>query len=85
MSVTIIDTDIFIDAARQVPEAIACLNKIGQNSTRAISVITQMELYVGCRNKMELRNTEHFLKLFQIINLNDKSCQIAVDCCDNIV
>jgi hypothetical protein len=79
MSVTIIDTDILIDAARRVPEAMSCLNKIGKKSTLAISVITQMELYIGCRNKTELRNTEHFLKLFQIVNLNDKSCQTAVD------
>ncbi len=79
MSVTIIDTDILIDSARQAPEAISCLNKIIQKSIPAISVITQMELFVGCRNKTELRNTEHFLKRFQVVNLNDQSCRIAVD------
>ena len=44
MSVTIIDTDILIEPARQAREAIACLDEIEQRSTLAISVITQMEL-----------------------------------------
>ena len=38
-----------------------------------------MELLVGCRNKIELRNTERFLRRFHIITLDDQSCQAAVD------
>jgi len=39
-----------------------------------------MELLVGCRNKIELKNTERFLDHFQIIKLNstisDKSLEL---------
>ena len=58
----IVDTDILIDAAWQVSEAVNCLDSIEQKSALAISVVTQMELVVGCRNKTELRNMERFLQ-----------------------
>lgn len=54
---TIVDTDILIDAAHQISEAVDCLIQIERQSVLAVSVITQMELLVGCRNKAELRNT----------------------------
>ncbi len=44
----------------------------------AVSVITQMELFVGCRNKTELRTTERFLQRFQVFNLNEQACDAAV-------
>ena len=47
MSVTVVDTDILIDAARQVREAIECLEGLEQSSALAVSVITQLELFVG--------------------------------------
>lgn len=79
MTVTVVDTDILIDAGRQVREAVACLNNIEQESMLAVSVITQMELFVGCRNKTELRTTERFLQRFQVFNLNEQACEAAVD------
>lgn len=79
MSTTIVDTDILIDAGRQVYEAIACLDKMEQEATLAISVVTLMELFVGCRNKTELRSTERFLQRFQILNLNEQACETAVN------
>ena len=79
MSVTIVDTDILIDAARQIREAVDCLDEIERRSTLAVSVITQMELFVGCRSKTELRNTERFLRRFQITPLDDQACHAAVD------
>jgi predicted nucleic acid-binding protein len=79
MSVTIIDTDILIDAARQVSNAIDCLNELERRSTLAVSVITEMELFVGCRNKTELRNVERFLRRYRIIKLNDQACDKAVE------
>jgi len=79
MSVTLIDTDIMIDAGRQVREAVACLDEIERRSTLAISVITRMELFVGCRNKTELRNIERFLQRFRVFNLSEPACDIAVD------
>ncbi|MFH1860821.1 MAG: type II toxin-antitoxin system VapC family toxin [bacterium] len=75
----IVDTDIIIDAALQVSEAINCLNNIEQKSILAISVITKMELFVGCRNKTELRNTEHFLQRFQLLKLNEQISDTAIN------
>ncbi len=40
--VTIIDTDILIDAAHQISEAVECLIQIERQSVLAVSVITQM-------------------------------------------
>lgn len=51
-ALTIVDTDVLIDAALQINKAIDCLDGLEQNSMLAISVITQMELFVGCRNKI---------------------------------
>ena len=79
MSVTLIDTDILIDAASLICEAVNCLNSLENASTLAVSVITQMELVVGCRNKSELRKMEQFLGRFQIIPLNEQISSIAVD------
>jgi predicted nucleic acid-binding protein len=79
MNVAVVDTDILIDAARQAEEAITCLQQLEQRSALAVSVITQMELFVGCRNKAEPRDTERFLQRFRIITLNEQACQTAVD------
>ncbi len=76
---TIVDTDILIDAARQVSEAIECLDRIESVSVLAVSVITQMELWVGCRNKTELRNTERFLQRFQILKLSERASDTALE------
>ncbi len=38
-----------------------------------------MELIVGCRNKIELKNLDQFLEDFEIIGLNYSITQRAVD------
>lgn len=78
-TLTIVDTDILIDAARQVREAVERLADIEQQSTLAISVITQMELLAGCRNKTELRHTERFLQRFQVLKLTESVSDTAID------
>jgi predicted nucleic acid-binding protein len=60
----IIDTDVLIDAGRGSADAIACLQDIEKRSTLAISVVTQMELLIGCQNKAEQRALDRFLKRF---------------------
>lgn len=79
MSVTLVDTDILIDAALQISEAVNCLDSLENTSTLAVSVITQMELIVGCRNKSELRKMDQFLERFQVIPLNEQISRIAID------
>ena len=50
----IVDTDILIDAGRGIDQAVACLKQIQDQRGLAVSVITQLELIVGCRSKREL-------------------------------
>jgi predicted nucleic acid-binding protein len=78
MSMTLIDTDILIDTALQVSEAVHCLDELEDSSELAISVVTQMELIVGCRNKTELRKMEQFLERFQVVPLNEHITATAV-------
>jgi len=74
----LIDTDILIDAGRGIQKAVTYLNKIEDSSILAISIITQMELVVGCRNKMELMELEKFLQRFQIIDGCNETSSIAL-------
>jgi hypothetical protein len=76
---TIVDTDILIDAATQVGEAVDCLDQIERQTSLGVSVVTEMELIVGCRSKTELRKVEHFLQRFQVVRLNEQACDTAVE------
>jgi hypothetical protein len=67
----LVDTDILIDAGRKGTEAVDYLEHMEQQATLGLSVITQMELMVGCRNKRELRVLERFLRRFSIVTLNE--------------
>jgi predicted nucleic acid-binding protein len=76
---TIVDTDILIDAATQIGEAVDCLDQMERQTPLGISVVTEMELIVGCRSKAELRNVERFLRRFQVLSLNEQACDTAVE------
>jgi predicted nucleic acid-binding protein len=76
---TIVDTDILIDAGRGVSEAVTCLQDIERKSSLAASVVTQMKLFVGCRNKTELQGLEKFLRRFQLLKLTEQVSDTAVD------
>lgn len=75
----IVDTDILIDAARCIDDAVTCLQQIEDKSSLSISVVTQMELIIGCRNKKELKSLEHFLQRFEVISLNEQIGDTAAD------
>jgi predicted nucleic acid-binding protein len=75
----IVDTDILIDAGRGNADAIICLQDIEKRSTLAVSVVTQMELLVGCQNKTEQRALDRFLKRFQIVKLTESISDTALD------
>jgi predicted nucleic acid-binding protein len=78
-SLTIVDTDIIIDVGRGIPEALKCLQELKSSSRLAISVITKMELIVGCSNKLELRRLEKFLQQLHIITIDSPISENAVD------
>jgi len=79
VALTIVDTDILIDAGRGDANAVAYLQRTGQQSALTISVVTQMELIVGCRDKTELHTLEIFLHRFQILKLTGQISDKAVD------
>lgn len=79
MALTIVDSDILIDAGRGEADAINCLLSLETASKLAISAVTQMELIVGCRNKAELKALEKFLSRYQILKISDEISDRAVD------
>ncbi len=75
----LVDTDVLIDAGRGVEVAVAQLETAATNSTLAVSLITQMELIVGCRNRAELPILERFLGRFEIVKLNEAISDRAIE------
>ena len=77
--IIIIDSDILIDAAKKVEDAIKCLDVLYKSLSPAVSIITAMELMVGSRNKIEQKNTERFLAKFNILQINEEISLAAFD------
>jgi hypothetical protein len=75
----IFDTDILIDAGRDDKKAVARLESEEAKNALSISIITKMELIVGCRNKSEQRILENFLKRFEVIYLTESISKKATD------
>ena len=57
----------------------SCLQQIEQRAALALSVISQMELMIGCQSKAELRSLDRFLLRFQLIKLSEQISDTALD------
>ena len=79
----IVDTDILIDAGRDISEAVNCLEQIDQSISPAVSVVTQMEMIIGCLNNKELLALEKFLERFEIIKIEERISDNALDLLKN--
>ncbi|MDI6402360.1 type II toxin-antitoxin system VapC family toxin [Balneolaceae bacterium ANBcel3] len=75
----IVDTDILIDYSRGVEKAKASIVKHEIDHRLAISVITQLELMAGCKNKQDFKLLNAFLKDFEVIPLNASISDKAVE------
>lgn len=75
----LIDSDVLIDVSRGVPEAVETLQRIESEDEPAISIVTQMELIVGCRDLRELRSLEKFLEAFRIFTLSEPVSDLAIN------
>ncbi len=75
----LIDTDILIDAGRGMQEALQLLERDGAKSELAVSVVTQMELIVGCRSKAEAQKLERFLGRFDVVAVTPSISTAAVE------
>ncbi len=56
------DPDVLIDAGAGVPEALDTITAAAQKGDIQISVVTEMELLVGCRDKDEQKTLYDFLE-----------------------
>ncbi|MCC6499253.1 MAG: PIN domain-containing protein [Anaerolineales bacterium] len=72
MSLVLVDTDILIDFAGEVSDASEALMQLERESALVVSAVTEMGLLVGCRNKIELQNTDRLLERFQIVPLYER-------------
>ncbi|MEW6419093.1 MAG: PIN domain-containing protein [Nitrospirota bacterium] len=79
MKRVIIDTDILIDIGRNVAKAVLFLDRIEKEFTTIISVVTQMELIIGCRSKKELTALDKFVGRFNIEGMNESIGGKAVE------
>lgn len=79
MPLTITDTDILIDAGRGISDAVDFLKLRESSSSLAISVVTHMELTVGCRNKTEQRDLAKFLRRFRILKIDSAISDSAIE------
>lgn len=75
----IVDTDILIDAARKISEAVDYLERTETTMGLAISAVTQMELLVGARDKQSQQTVRHFFARFTVIKLNASISDVAYD------
>lgn len=75
----IVDTDILIDVGRNHQPAVERLKKEEEQTNLAISIITKMELIVGCRNKKELQTLDRFLNRFEILSVDNDIAEKAME------
>ncbi len=75
----LIDTDILIDAGHKVKTAVNYLDFIKGKMKPCLSVVSEMELIVGCENKSELRKLKKFLRHFEVIHFHHEISYEAVD------
>lgn len=67
----LIDSDVLIDVLRQDTTATQVLAVMRQQGQLAVSVVTRMEIVVGCRDKTALQRAERLLKTFAMLPLNE--------------
>jgi hypothetical protein len=75
----LIDTDILIYISREIQLARDRLKMEIETSILTISVVTKMELIIGCRNKNELQKLESFLSKYILIDLDKNISQKTLE------
>ena len=75
----VVDSDILIDVSRGISQAIHELENLEKINALSISVITELELMVGCENKKEFRELKIFLERFEVLHLSEAISLKAVE------
>lgn len=68
----VVDTDIIIDFGMDRKDAIQTLGDLEQKFVLSLSVITAMELYVGCCSKSDLEQVDKLISNFKMLSLTEK-------------
>ena len=74
----LLDTDVLVDVARGHPPAVEYLQALHDTTTVGVSVITLMELLVGCRDQLEQRRVDDFVSRFEVLPVNAEISGIAL-------
>jgi predicted nucleic acid-binding protein len=75
---TVLDTDILIDALRRFYAGLEFVEDAERRGDLRISITTEMELIIGCRNRRELRRLERFLRRWTILGMTQHIAASAV-------
>ena len=67
----IIDSDILIRFSRGDDVAANWLEAAAEATALSISVVTKLELFVGCRDKKHLDETRNFLSRYPAVSINE--------------
>lgn len=73
----LVDSDILIQYSRRDLKAAAWLDKTSEDTELVISVITEIELIIGSRDKDHLREVRKFLSKFEIFHIDEEISQLA--------
>lgn len=73
-----VDTDIVVDALRGFSAGLDYVEEAGQQGALRISIASEMELIVGCRNWRELHRLERFLRRCTILGMTEAIAARAV-------
>lgn len=75
----LLDSDILIDLAHNRSAAVSFISELESQAILAVSVISQMELLIGCRNKIEMGRMDRFLRGFRILQVSEDISEDALD------
>jgi len=74
--VSLIDTDVMIDASRANANAASYLDSLNDP---AISIVTAQELIVGARDKRDLAGIDSLVSAYRVIHIDASIGQLAYD------
>lgn len=73
-----VDSDVLIDVSRGVEMTISILEALSKSSRFVVSAVTQMELVIGCRDRVSLQVTQRFLARFDGLDISAEVSRQAV-------
>lgn len=76
---TLLDTTVLIDLSRGNELAADFIEQIRSTELLSISVLSAMELVVGCRNKAEVNQVQHLISEFTLMQLEPAISNQAYD------